>query len=68
MLDFDPYGGTDKLGMFPRLLNKIADVMDPSQSVVFQRLVCLGRFPASWRLANVTTILKGPPSSLVANY
>ena len=44
------------------------DVMTPRFSVVFQRLVCLGSFPACWRQANVTTIPKGPPFSSVANY
>ena len=35
---------------------------------VFWRLVHLGNFPACWRQANVTPILKGPPSSSVVNY
>ena len=38
------------------------------KNVVFRRLVRLGSFPACWRLANVTPISKGPPSSSVANY
>ena len=37
-------------------------------SVVFRRLVRLGSFPVRWRQANVTPILKGPPSSSVANF
>ena len=37
-------------------------------SVVFWLLVRLGSFPACWRQANVTQILKGPPSSSVDNY
>ena len=68
LLDLDPYGGTDPLGMFPLFLKRTADVMAPSLSVVFRLLVRLGSFPASWRQANVTTIPKGPPSSSVANY
>ena len=36
-------------------------------NIVFWRLVRLGSFLACWRLANVTQIPKGPPSS-VANY
>ena len=68
LLDLDPYGGTDPLGMFPLFLKRTADVMAPHLSVVFQRLVCLGSFPACWRQANVTPIPKGPPSSSVANY
>ena len=38
----------------------------PSLSVVFPGL--LDSFQACWRQANVTPILKGPPSSTVANY
>ena len=68
LLDLNPYGGTDPLGMFPLFLKRTADVMAPSLSGVFQQLVCLGSFPACWRQANVTPITKGPPSSSVANY
>ena len=68
MLDLDPYDGTDPLGMFPLFLNRTADVMAPSLSVVFRRLVRLGSFPACWRQANVAPIPKGPPSSSIANY
>ena len=67
MLDLDPYGGTDPLGMFPLFFKRTADVMAPRLSVVFRRLVRLGSFPACWRQANVTLIPKGPPSSSVAN-
>ena len=68
LLDLDPYGGTDPLGMFPFFIKRTADVMAPRLSVVFGRLVRLGSFPASWRQDNVTPISKGPPSSSVANY
>ena len=34
LLDFDPYGGTDPLGMFPHFLRRTADVA-PCPSVVF---------------------------------
>ena len=68
LLDLDPYGGTDPLGMFPLFLKRTADVMTPRHSVVFRRLVRLGSFPACWRQANITPIPKGPPSSSVANY
>ena len=68
MLDLDPYGGTDPLGMFPLFLKRTADVMAPCPRVVFRRFVRLGSFPACWRQANVTPIPKGPPSSSVANY
>ena len=68
LLDLDPCGGTDPLGMFPLFLKKTADVLAPHLSFVFWRLLRLGSFPACWRLANVTPIPKGPPSSSVANY
>ena len=68
MLDLDPYGGTDPLGMFPLFLKIIADVMAPCLSVVFRRLVRLGSFPPCWRQAIVTPVPIGPPSSSVANY
>ena len=42
--DFDPYGGTDPLGMFPLFLKRTADVMAPHLSVVFWRLARMGRF------------------------
>ena len=46
LIDLDPYGGTDPLGMFPLFLKRTADVMAPRLSVVFRRLVRLGSFPA----------------------
>ena len=66
LLDLDPYGGTDSLGMFPLFLKRTT--MASGLSVVFRRLVRLGSFPACWRQANVTKIPKSPPSSSVANY
>ena len=30
LLELDPYGGTDELGMFPLFLKRTADVLDPS--------------------------------------
>ena len=68
LLDLDPYGGTDPLGMFPLFLKRTAMLWPPRLSEVFQRLVSLGSFPACWRQANVTPIPKGPPYSSVANY
>ena len=68
LLDLDPYGGSDPLGMFSLFLTRPADVLAPRLSVVFRRLVRLGSFPASWRQDNVTPIPNGPPSSSVANY
>ena len=35
LLDLDPYGGTDILGMFPLFLKRTADVLAPRLSVVF---------------------------------
>ena len=68
LLDLDPYGGSDLLGRFPLFLKRTAYVMAPRLSVVFQRLIRLGSFPACWRQANVTPIPNGPPSYSVANY
>ena len=68
MLDLDPCGGPDPLGMFPLFLKRTANVMVPRLSEVFRRLVRLGSFPPCWRQANVTPIPKGPPSSSFANY
>ena len=68
MLNLDPYGGTDPLGVFPVFLER-TDVLAPPQiTVVFQRLFRLGSFLACWRQANFATIQKGSPSSSVANY
>ena len=58
LLDLDPYGGTDPLGMFPLFLKRTTDVMAPRLSVVFRRLVRLGSFPACWRQENFTSIPK----------
>ena len=66
MLDFDPYGGTDPLGMFSLFYEE--NCLTPRFSVVFRRLVRLGSLPACWKRANVTRIPKGSPSSAVANY
>ena len=65
MLDLDPYRGSDPLGMFPLFININADILAPRLSVVFRWLVRLGSFPACWRQASVTPILKGPPSYLL---
>ena len=54
--------------MFPLFRKRTADVLAPRLSVVFRRLVRLGSFPACCRQANVTPILKSPPSSSVASY
>ena len=46
LLELDPHGSTDPLGMFPLFLKRTADVMAPRLSVVFRRLVRLGSFQA----------------------
>ena len=46
LLDLDPYGVTDPLGMFPLFLKRTADILAPRLSVVFRRLLRLGSFPA----------------------
>ena len=68
LLDLDSYGGTDPLGTFPLFLKKTAVVLGPRLAVVFQRLLRFGSFPVCWRVANVTPIPKGPPSSSASNY
>ena len=68
LLDLDPYGGINPMGMFPLFLKRTADVMAPRLRVVFRRLVRLGSFLACWRQSNVTPFPKGPPASSVANY
>ena len=49
LLDLDPYGGTDPLGLFPLFLKITADVTAQRLSVVFRLLVLLGSFPPCWR-------------------
>ena len=44
LLDLDPYGGTDPLGMFPLFVKRTTDVMVLRLSVVFRWLVRLGSF------------------------
>ena len=68
LLDLDSYGGTDPLGMFSLFLKKTAVVLAPCLAVVFRRLLCLGSFPLCWRVANVTPIPNGSPSSSASNY
>ena len=68
LLDQDFYGGIDSLGMFPLFLKRTAEVLAPRLAVVFRRLLHLGTFPVCWRVANVTPIPKGPPSSSASNY
>ena len=60
LLDLDPYGGTDPLGMFPLFLKRTADVIAPRLGVVFRRLVRLGNFDGLfvWRHSIVNPILK----------
>ena len=43
-------------------------VLGPRLAVVSRRLLRLGNFPVCWRVANVTPIPKGPPSSSASNY
>ena len=70
LLDLDSYGGTDPLGMFPLFLNRTAEVLAPRLSVVFRRLLAppANSFLVCWRVANVTSIPMGPPSSSASNY
>ena len=65
LLDLDPNGGSDPLGMFPLFLKRTADVLASHLSVVFWWLVRLGSFLACWRLANVTRIPMGHHTPLL---
>ena len=67
-LYLDSYGGADPFGMFPFLKKMTAVVLAHRLAVVFRWLLRLGSFPVCWRVANVTPIIKGPPSSLASNY
>ena len=68
LLDKDSYGGTDPLNLSPIFLRITAEVLAPRLSVVFRRLLRFGSFPVCWRVDNVTSIPKSPPSSLLSNY
>ena len=68
LLGLDSYGCTDPLGVFPLYLKKTADVLAPHLAVVLRRLLRLGNFPVCWRVANVTPISMGPPSSSASKY
>ena len=67
LLDLEPYGSTDPMGMFPHFLMRTSDVLAPRLSVEFRQLIRLGHFPACWRQANVTPIPKGPPLLPITN-
>ena len=54
--------------MFPLILKSTADVLAPRFAVAFRGLLRFGSFIVCWRVANVTPIPKGPPSSSVADY
>ena len=49
-------------------LERTCDVLAPSLSVVFRRLLRLGSFHACWRQANITPIPKDSLSSSLDNY
>ena len=67
MFDLDPYDGTDTLGMFPIFLKRTADFKAPVSVKCFGGLFV-------WVVSQLSgdrpshPILKGPPSSSVANY
>ena len=63
LLDLDSYGGVD-----PLFFKMVADIVAPKLSVIFQRLIRSGSFPACWRSANVAAVPKGSPSMEKENY
>ena len=68
MLDLDPYGGTDPLCVSSFLKRTVDVMVHPSYSVMSQRLVRPGSFPACSSQVNITSISKCLPSSSVGNY
>ena len=56
------------IGHVSFFLNRMAEVLVQRISVVFRSFLPLGTFPACWRQANVTSILKTPSSSPVVNF
>ena len=54
--------------MFPFLKKKTAEVLALRITVIFRRLIRLGSFPVSYRVAKVTPIPEGPPSCPASNY
>ena len=54
--------------MFPLFLKRTADVLAPRLTVVFRRIRRLGSLPVCCKVANVTPIPRGPPSSSAANF
>ena len=53
--DFDPYWGSDPLGMFPLFLKITADVLAHRHSVVFRRL------PGDWPMSPLFQRVHRPP-------
>ena len=69
LLDLDSYGGTDPLGMFPVFFFEEDSLGSGSSSRCgISADPSFGSFPVCWRVANVTTIPKGPRSSSASNY
>ena len=66
---FIPMGALSFWKCYLFSFQRTADILAPSLSVVLRRFLRLECFPASWRLADVTQIPKGPPSLTIAyNY
>ena len=66
LLDVNPGGGIDPLGMFPHSLKRTAD--GPHLIAVFRQLLCMSSFPVCRRQFNVNQIPKTSSSSSVENY
>ena len=54
--------------VFHLFFKRTAEVLAPRLAVVFRRVLRLGSFLVCWRVANVTPIPKGAPSSSAPNY
>ena len=67
LLDLDPDDGTVPLGIFYPFLKRTSDVMPLVLLKCSGSLLFVWVDAACWKQADVTLILKGPPSSSVAN-
>ena len=68
LLDLDTNGGVDPLGVFPRFLKMVVDIIGPKLNILFHGLIHQGLFPERWQSANVTAIPKGALSPYRKNY
>ena len=68
LLDVDHYSGIDYDGMFPLFYKQVARNLAPKFEVIFRHLVTGCSFPASWRLVDVVSVLKGSAYSDIEDH